>query len=571
MLTKKYQIAPVMPNEFVELFPQFDAILLQLLYNRNLKTQSKIDEYLHPDWLRDVPNPFLFQDMNLAVERIYEAIGKGEVIGVFGDYDADGVAAAIIISSTLKKLGGRTEVYLPHREREGYGLNKTAINYLRDKGANLIITCDCGITNLEQIDYAKTLKVDVIVTDHHQALNNLPEAYAIIHCGLAGETYPFKFLSGGGVAFKLIQGLLRYPGCPLPDTERESWEKWLLDLVAISTVADMVPLIGESRTLTKYGLIVLTKTKRLGLVKLINQAGINVDKIDAYTIGFQIAPRINAAGRLDHANAAYALLTSENVSEAEELARALNLTNSERQRLTEEMFNQAKEQIGQVALGQLAVQAFRPGWPLGMVGLVAGKLVQEYNLPAIVICQAGDKLAGSGRSIEQLDLVATLRHCQEYLLNYGGHKGAAGFSIKPGQLEAFVQKFKTVCAELLSSQDLTPYLNIEIKLQLNQLSLHLVESITELEPFGMNNFRPRFLSENLTILETKAVGNLGQHLRLTVRDNDGDIRKFIYFNGAANFNLIALPVDIVYEVGLNEWGGSSELELKVVDIRNHEA
>ncbi|MBI5466197.1 MAG: DHH family phosphoesterase, partial [Candidatus Kerfeldbacteria bacterium] len=253
MTTKRWQVAEPVSPEVLGSFPEIDPVLLQLLWNREVKTQTAIDEFLNPDWSQDVHDPYLFRHMRKAVERIYEAVGAGEPVAVYGDYDADGVCAAAIVVSTLKKLGAQTEVYLPHREREGYGLNKEAVKYLADKGARVLITCDCGVANVAQVAYANELGFDVIVTDHHQPQDTLPPAYAILHPSLEGETYPFRYLSGGGVAFKLVQGLLRYEGCQLPPLERESHEKWLLDLVAISTVADMVRLQGESRTLARYG------------------------------------------------------------------------------------------------------------------------------------------------------------------------------------------------------------------------------------------------------------------------------------------------------------------------------
>lgn len=573
MKDKLWQLAEPISADILGQFPELDPVLLQLLWNRGLKDQAAIDEFLNPDWLADVHDPFLFKDMKRAVERIYEAIGGNQTIGVFGDYDADGVTAAVIITSTLKKLGAKVEVYLPHREREGYGLNEEAIRYLKDRGVSLLITCDCGVANPSQVSLANSLGLTVIVTDHHQAQAELPAAFAILHPGLAGESYPFKFLSGGGVAFKLVQGLLRYEGCHLSQTEREIQEKWLLDLVAISTVADMVKLTGENRTLVKYGLTVLRKTRRLGLKKLIEVAGLNFDDLDTYAIGFQIAPRINAAGRMDHANAAYALLMSENSTEAEELARSINLTNSQRQAITDVMFKEACEQIGKINIKTFFIQAYKPEWSLGLVGLVAGKLVQQYNRPALVMCQVGDKIAGSGRAgVGGFDLANALTACSEYLVSFGGHKEAAGFSLSINQLENFLSKFAKLAKAHLSGQDLTAKLAVDAVFTLDKIDWHIAEQVELLEPFGQGNHGARFASYGILIANTQPVGSAGQHLRLEL-SFESSHQRFIWFNSAESSKQFSIgdKVDVVYEVGVNEWNNTRQLELKVVDIKKSDS
>lgn len=569
MTEKLWQVAETINSEVVGKFPELDPILLQLLWNRDLRDQTLIDEFLHPDWSQDVHDPFLFKDMKRAVEFIYETIGQKQTIGIFGDYDADGVCASVILAATLKKLGAEVEIYLPHREREGYGLNEEAIRYLKEKGAALLITCDCGVANVKQVDYANSLGLAVIVTDHHQPQANLPAAKCILHPGLEGETYPFKLLSGGGVAFKLVQGLLKYEGCPLPDKEKEAHEKWLTDLVAISTIADMVKLVGENRTLVKYGLQVLAKSKRLGLKKLLEVAGITADKIDSYTVSWQIAPRINAAGRMDHANTAFTLLMSSDETEADNLARAINLTNTERQRLTEDMIMQAKDQIGELKKQDFFIHAFKAEWSLGLVGLVAGKLVQEYNRPALVMCQTGDKIAGSGRAgIGDFNLASALAECQEYLISFGGHKEAAGFAMMSTKFEKFLEQFSKIAKRDLGNKDLTPSLNIDAVISFERVNWQLVEQIKMLEPLGQANPRPRFLSQGARVLSLQTVGTNNQHLRLDLEAH-GYNQRFIWFR-ATDQGLGLVPgdkVDVVYEVGVNEWNNERRLELKVVDLK----
>lgn len=572
MITKNWHVAETISNEVIGSFLEIDPVLLQLLWNRNLKDQSSIDEFISPDWSLNVHDPYLFKDMTKAVERIYETIGSKEVIGVFGDYDADGVCASVILVSTLKKLGAKVEIYLPHREKEGYGLNLEAIRYFKERGVSLLITCDCGIANVTQIEYANELSINVIITDHHQAQAVLPASFAILHPSIENETYPFKLLSGGGVAFKLVQGLLRYSGCHLNETDREAHEKWLTDLVAVSTIADMVKLIGENRTLVTYGLKTLKKTRNLGLSKLIDVSGIIKDRMDSYSVSWQIAPRINAAGRMDHANSAYSLLITENSVEADELARSINLTNTERQRVTDEMMTDALAQIGDISKNTYLIHAFNANWSLGLVGLVAGKLVQKYNRPALVMCQMGDKIFGSGRSgVGNFDLAQSLAKCADLLLSFGGHKEAAGFSLNKDQLETFLDEFTKLTKKDLHNKDLTPVLYIDKVLDFNDISWQVADQVQVLEPFGQGNPKPHFASFNAVITAVQPVGTLGQHLRLELEQNDTR-HKFIWFKTSdegLGLNVGDI-IDVVYDIGINEWNGYKSLELKIIDVLIHQ-
>lgn len=547
---------------------EFHPLLVELLANRELRTNEAVRDFLQPNWEHNIYDPYLFRDMHKAVERIYESIGAKQKIAVFGDYDADGVTSAVILVDTLKKLGADALVYLPHREREGYGLNIPALNYFKEQGAQLVITCDCGIANVAEVAHGNSLGLEIIVTDHHQPQVELPKAYAILHPGLAGEAYPCKDLSGGGVAFKLVQGLLLYEGCPLKLAEREQHEKWLLDLVAISTVADMVPLLGENRTLVYFGLTVLKKTRRLGLKQLLVTAQLQPGRLSSVSIGYQIAPRINAAGRLDHANAAYALLMSQSEAEAHELARALNLTNSERQRISEEMVVLARERLGSTAGDRHILALYEPTWQMGMVGLVAGKLAQEYHRPVVIMCDQRGNIGGSGRGVPGFDLVAALSVCAKNLLNYGGHKQAAGFSLSRDSLVSFTEALEAEATKQLVGVDLRPIVNVDMELKLSELTLGLAESLLQMEPHGQGNPRPRFISYGLKVQDLQPVGASGQHLKLILSEPDR-AHKFILFR-QADLGLvwkIGSKVDVVYELGVNEWNGNQELELKIVDAR----
>jgi len=345
-MKKKWKILDKAPKDFFSQFPEIDPIVLQLLYNRGLKTQKQIDEFLNPDYGQDQHDPFLFKDMEKATKRIFKALTNKEKVAIYGDYDADGVTSTAVIYNVLKELGFKNiEVYIPYRMTEGYGINEVAVKEFEEKNIDLMITVDCGIANKEEIALANKKGIDVIITDHHhEPLNPPDKALAIINAKVKGEKYPFKDLAGVGVAFKLAQALIkksREKGIDIP----KGYEKWLLDLVAIGTVTDCVGLIGENRTLVRYGLVVLNKTKRIGLRKLIEKANLTLGQIEAWNIAFQLGPRLNAAGRLDHASTSFKLLTTDDKKEAEEIVEGLEKTNRERQKITEKMVDQAKEQI----------------------------------------------------------------------------------------------------------------------------------------------------------------------------------------------------------------------------------
>ena len=602
--SKKWQILPKISQKFRQQFPKIPEVVLQLLHNRNLLEQAKIDEFLNPDYSQDVHNPGLFRDMVKAVERIFSAIEKNELIVIHGDYDADGVCAAVILYSTLKELGAKhLDVFLPDRELEGYGVNKDTVELLIASGAKLIITCDCGISNYAEVELAQKNNVDVIITDHHTVPPELPPAFAIIHPKVPNETYPDKGLSGGGVAFKLAQALLHHrvilneakrneesltkttrdPSAlrPQDDTIGAAFEKWLLDLVAISSVADMVPLLGESRTLTKYGLIVLNRTKRLGLRQLIEITGLNKNpenSLTATNIGFQLAPRINAAGRMQHANTAYQLLIASDPVEAKELARELDANNKERQKITEKMTNAAKEIIQQEKQEDAPILfALKEGWPLGLVGLVASRLCDKFYRPVLVMTKKGDTIHGSGRSIDEINIIAKLEKLKKYFEKFGGHPQACGFTLKnANDLEKFKKDLTALVAKDAAVKDLTPILTIDAEINLAEINWELYDSLGKFEPFGEDNPMPRYLGKNLTVARVDALGADCQHLKLLVKQNNSTPHKMIGFGFGDEERVgtnwcealkIGDKIDAVFEISVNEWNGNRELQLKIVDLK----
>jgi single-stranded-DNA-specific exonuclease len=601
-MSKKWIIPPAPPADFISIHPELPPIVARLLWNRDIRTPELIDEFLNPDYTSDIHDPFLFRDMEKAVAIIFEAIQNQKNITVHGDYDADGVCASTILVNTLLALGAKpfvtaenmegTRVFLPHREIDGYGVNKNTVKHLKEKHkTDLIITCDCGVSNLEEIKLAKDLGMRVVVTDHHAIPSAMPPADAVIHPKLPGETYPDQGLCGAGVAFKLAQALLQ-KHCPATEGKTatgescEGFEKWMLDLVAIATVGDMVPLIGESRTLTRYGLTVLNKTKNLGLRELMINAGILDENgkqkrgpIDTHAVGFQIVPRLNAAGRMDHANTALALLMSEGVEEAKILAEQLNKNNTDRQKLTDQILTAAREQI--IISDQKnnpVLFAFDPSWPTGILGLVSGRLKDEFYKPALALGLNADKeIVGSGRSISEFNLIEALQSMPEYFLKFGGHPQAAGLSIKDEQtLEKFKSAIMARAETLLTGVELVPQINIDAEVNLEDVNWKLYDLLQKFEPFGMNNEEPVYGARDLTLISADPIGQNGKHLRLMVKHNSHTVRKTIAFGfGDSNrhpsdWKKNLKPgdkIDLAFTVGVNEWNGNRELELKITDIK----
>jgi single-stranded-DNA-specific exonuclease len=546
----------------------YNPLALQIFWNRQIKSREKAEFFLHPKYA-ELHDPYLFPDMRRAVDRIFEAVDKQETVFVYGDYDADGVPGAAILYSVLKAFGLTSRVYIPHREKEGYGVNLAAIDFMAAEGAKLFITCDCGISNNDATSYAAKKGLNCIITDHHTLPPELTkDAYAIIHPQV-GE-YPFKGLSGGAVAFKLAQGLLK-AGRPLAVKESsESVEKWLLDLVAITTVADMMPLIDENRILVNFGLKVLNKTRRLGLKKLIEVAGLKFGGLDAYNIGFQIAPRINAAGRMDHANAAYELLICEDEVEAARLANNLNETNRERQRQTEIVVNEAKFQI--VEKGQekdFCLFGFSSSWPLGLLGLAAGRLSNAFNRPVILMTEINGEVKGSARGIDNWNVIAALQKIGDLFSHYGGHPAAAGMSLKNKEdVKLFEEKICALAREELQSKELESLLVIDAEIKIDAITLPLAEEVQKMEPFGEENPTPKILLKDLTVRGLQVVGNGSKHLRLTVSGNSGAQYKMMGFCQAHWCEVLKFGdhINAVCELGVNEWNGRREAQLKIADL-----
>lgn len=574
-MQKRWVLTPQPSNEELANLRDFAPTVRPLLYRRNVRSLEDASRYLKPDYHRDLEDPFRFRDMGKATQRIAQALKQGERITIHGDYDADGVTAAAILAPVFHRVGAHVSVYIPHREREGYGLKNATIERLAQEETKLLITVDCGITSKNEIARAKALGIDTIVLDHHldQADTFPNDACAILHPKLAHEPYPFKELTAGGIAYKLIQGLIATRVLEKSGTLARGWEKWLLDLVAISTVADVAPLVGENRTLVKFGLMVLAKTRNVGLRALMKEAGINANArpLDAVTIGFQIAPRLNAAGRMAHASDAYKLLLTQDPEEACARARTLQRLNGARQRLVDHIFAHACAQVDNAGSDHAAV-AIGDGWPAGVMGLVAGKLKDRYARPAFALGVGEDGVAiGSGRSIEALhivDFLAAIAEGSGCIARYGGHRMACGLTIEGREnLKRFTRQVHTRARAELQGKDLTPTLSLDAEMELGDISLPLAQSLEEFAPFGEGNERPRFLLRGLDIQSVARVGNEDRHLRLQL-SRGTSTRGAIYFGaGEQAEELKGSRIDAVGEIRLREWQGEEEVELRIVDIR----
>jgi len=571
-----------------------------LLVHRGISSDEDKIAFLAPNWECGIHDPFLFRQMSQAVERIFRAIENGEHITIHGDYDADGVCGSAVLMTTLREIithyprtpssldsseegaGGRLDSYIPHRDKEGYGLNPTSIRTLHDRGTNLIITVDCGIANVEEIALAKRFGIDTIVVDHHQFGDELPDGI-LIHPRLPGETYPFPHLAAVGVAWKFACALCveaRRRGMEIP----VGWEKWLLDFVSIATVTDMVQLVGENRVLETYGLKVMNKTRRPGLRALIKAAGYELGDIDTEAIGFGLGPRINAAGRMEHASLALRLLLAETEAEAETLAGELEEKNRERRKATVKMMGEAEKQIVGaqcIAPDQKGVMNHAPTslialwsstWSPALVGLIAGKYLDRTGKPTIAIGKHGEKWIGSGRSFAEYDITAAVRIAGEGILaRAGGHVQACGFSfMADDHLPLFVSRLQEHAAMSLREEDCIPMLEIDVEIALDDVSWQLIETLKTFEPFGEGNKKPLFVSRGLTVVLCDRIGKDRNHLRMTLRSPSGRTEKFIGFKlgDRASEIEIGKQIDVVYDVGINVWNGRTEIQCKMVDFHS---
>ena len=530
--------------------------MAQLLYNRGLTDLSQLESFLAAD-SRLSGDPFRLPDMSRAVARIYQALLSGENIAIYGDFDADGITATALLVQGLTTLGGKTIPYIPHRLTEGYGLKTAALDNLHGQGISLVISVDCGITALPEVKKAKKMGLDVIITDHHTPLPEIPPAIAVVDPKLPDSDYPFSGLSGVGVALKLLQALFQGIG-------KEKQLDELLDLVALGTVADMMPLLGENRYLVKEGLKLINAAPRLGIRELMAQAGLNVGSIDTESISWVIAPRLNAAGRLAHALTSYKLLMTDSPQEARQLAVWLDGKNTERQRLTTRVLAKAKEQILAQGISPMLIAGDKD-YPVGIAGLVASRLAGEFYRPAIVIKVGEQVSSGSCRSIPEFNIIAALRQCGRLFSHYGGHSQAAGFTLPTRNLPCLKQYLSQLAATQLAGVDLRPHLDIDAEVILLDLIGDTFQAIQQLAPFGQGNPAPTFLSRRVEVVDSRTMGSNGEHLRVKLKQG-GTVWDGVGFGMGSHLAELSLPVDIVYNLEIDRWRGEERLRLNILDF-----
>ena len=532
--------------------------MVQVLLARGINSTEKLRFFLEPPH-RLPYDPLRLSGMDRALQRLYRGIAKQEKVGVFGDFDVDGISGAAVVVEGLEALGVPVVPYLPHRVGEGHGLSRDAIGHLAENGVSLIITVDCGVTSVSEVAQACRAGVDVIITDHHTPQSTLPDAIAVINPRTPESQYPFLGLSGAGLAFKLMQGIYQYCG--------QSWDRGLLGLAALGTIADLVPLVDENRFLVRQGLIELAHTHRPGLQALYRRAGLQPESINAETVSFQIAPRLNSSGRMSHALDSLRLLTTKSEEEAETLAAKLEEFNQGRRDLTEQAFAVACElvQRQQIVPPILLIedQCITPG----VAGLVAGRLVELFHRPAVVMAAIDDEyLIASARSIPEFNIVAAFTACRDLFLRYGGHPQAAGFTLSRKRVPLLTESLTAIAEETLGSRDLRPVLPIDAEVKLADLTGEVLHWLSTLEPFGPANPQPTFLTRKAHVIETRYIGQLGQHVKLRVRQGNQEWTA-LAFNQAERWAYTTPRIDMVYSVASDHWRGAETVTLKVLDFR----
>ena len=573
----RWLVAPEVPSDS-SLHTIDDAVhpvLRQILYNRGLTQPGQIQSFLENHYLQS-RDPFGLADMEPAAERIIRALRDGEMIAIYGDFDADGVTATVLLTEALRGMVADRRLivpYIPDRFKEGYGLNLDALAKLHAKGAGLVISVDCGIRSPIEAAYARSVGLDMIITDHHGLGQELPPAIAVINPNRTDSTYPERMLAGVGIAFKLAQAV-RQLGPDLITTDESN----LLDLVALGTVADLAPLLGENRKLVAEGLDVLREARRPGIAALLNVSGLTANQLTAESIGFSLGPRINAAGRLAHAHEAAKLLIATNSTTAREQAQLLDGLNRQRQSLTRQLGAMAEQMVDPEAA---IIIAGNREFKSGIVGLVAGRLAEKYYRPAIIMEEGEEESRGSCRSIPEFNITRALDEVADLLVRHGGHAQAAGFTIRNEHVPEFTDRMTRLADEWLDGHDLRPSLAIDAALPLGDIDWALQGTIAQLEPTGFQNPQPLLLSRAVEVVSHRPVGTDGSHLQLHVVDsrrngsngNGGAARRpaqaypAIAFRQGEWAGHLPRYADIIYKLGVNHWQGNTSLQLVIEDIR----
>jgi len=538
-------------------------LIANILVNRGIVEYDQAVTYFKAN-LKDLHDPFLFPEMEKAVDRIIAAIQNKERILIYGDYDVDGITSVSMVYLILKSLGCDVTFYIPNRMREGYGISVNGIDEAQQKGVTLIISVDCGITAIEEVAYANSLGIDVIICDHHEPGVSLPSAHAILDPKCKNSNYPFKELAGVGVAYKLAQALIH-----VLKLDEEVIQQFV-DLVAIGSTADIVPLVDENRVLVREGLKRINQTSRPGLKALIESSGVGNKIIRTGQIVFILAPRINAVGRLGNAERAVRLLTTDNPQQAKNIAAILESENRLRKNIDDQTFKQAQELVEQqfdVSQNTMLVLSME-GWHPGVIGIVASRIVEKYYRPTIMISTEDGVGKGSARSIPGFDIYLALKQCEDLMIAFGGHKYAAGLTIKSEQINDFRKRINEIAVDTLSEDLLVPKLQIDCEIQLDDINEQFVRLLKLMAPFGPQNMRPVFLSRNLQVVGTPSIVG-SNHLKFKVRQNNMIIDAIGFNLGDKLYRISPgeKNLDMVYVIEENEFLGRTTLQLRIKDLR----
>ena len=560
MHTKRWVIQPPITPRAAEALNKVPLVLRQMLFNRGIGTEEEARAFVKAESGFDT-DPFQLTGMQATVERIRFALEHNEPIVIYGDYDVDGVTATALLVDALNGLGADIRGYIPNRFEEGYGLNKDALDSLKADGVKLVITVDCGIRSPEEALHAQTIGLDLVISDHHHPDGlNLPPALAVINPKQHGDPYPDKDLAGVGIAYKIAQALFSVlpSAFPLED---------LLDLVALGTVADLAPLVGENRSLVRQGLKQMRETKRQGLYSLAGVAEMKLDKVTAGNIGFMLGPRLNASGRLESALASFELLTTKDFMRAGQLAQQLDMQNRQRQSITKSMQAKAEE----IAMSDdpdafllfAAHEEFNPG----VVGLAASRLTETYYRPAVVAAKNSEETRGSCRSIPEFHITDALDQCRDLLVRHGGHAAAAGFTVKNENLPELVSRLKAIAKEKLAGKDLRQTLSADMEVALPELNFDVLKHLALLEPTGYGNPDAVFVSRDVRVKAARTVGADARHLKLSLEDERGAVFDSIGFRLGHLRDSLPARVDVLYSLEANEWNGRTSLQLNLTDVK----
>lgn len=571
MVNKRWKIKEVEDSFTIKTLSEslnISEVLAKLLVQRNIKTFYQAKKFFRPS-LEFLHDPFLMKGMDLATRRVIQAITENQLIFIYGDYDVDGTCATSLLYLFLKQLDANVDFYIPKRLEEGYGLSKEGIDYIKSKNASLVITVDCGITAVEETDYANSLGLDVIICDHHQPKDEIPRALAVLDPLIPECNYPFKYLSGAGVAFKLAQGISEKIG-------KRDLPLEYLDLVALAGAADIVPLTDENRILVKAGLDKVNQNPRAGIEALIKSAGLQPGTLTSGQVVFTIAPRINAVGRLGDARRAVELLITNNPEEAHELAKVLENENYERRKIDVDTFDDANQLVENCIdlKNELAIILHQEEWHPGVIGIVASRLVEKYYRPTIMLTTIDGVAKGSARSISNFNIYEALQKCEDILLHFGGHQAAAGLAVEIDKLEEFKSRFNEIVKATITEDDLYPEILIDSQLKFSEITPKFIRILDQFSPFGPENMRPVFLTENVELSGMpRIVGN--NHLIAAFKQNS-TLKVFdsIGFNLGEYLDLLLKnqnsKFDIVYILDKITKDDKVYPQLKLRDIRLHE-